>query len=305
MAVHSIYLPFSREQLREHFVPNDQATEEHIAYYEASAKRYEQFVKQFPDRTGRSLGELRLPCQIEKDERFWLTATLLTLYHRTDRDSLFSNLLERSFHGSKPDIPSFRNWQDALAGRLHLFFEVGMSSPKTYRSWLSNNIARRQPIPYIRHAAQRQPGVFRENLEGFTKLDALLLNETNGFSVLFEAKVLSDVSCTVAYDPTRNQIARNIDVMLEKPSAVGLMLAKRDPRLSLFVLLTPRLFQTRWQSRLYGWLMQDYRRNETALARDLPHRSDEELSGVSRRIGWLSWEDCQEICPQACQWLRE
>ncbi len=36
-----------------------------------------------------------------------------------------------------------------------------------------------------------------------------------GVAVLFEAKVLSDISCRIEYDATRNQIARTIDVMLE------------------------------------------------------------------------------------------
>ena len=41
----------------------------------------------------------------------------------------------------------------------------------------------------------------------------MLINE-NGFSVLIEAKVMSDISCDVTYDSMRNQLARIIDVML-------------------------------------------------------------------------------------------
>jgi len=43
----------------------------------------------------------------------------------------------------------------------------------------------------------------------------MLINAINGFAVIVEAKVLSDISYGVVYDTMRNQIARNIDVMLD------------------------------------------------------------------------------------------
>jgi len=82
-------------------------------------------------------------------------------------------------------------------------------------------------------------------LEGATKVDAVLLAPDTGFAVLFEAKVLADVSGGVEFDVLRNQIARNIDVMLEPNPRVMCPLNQRNPDRSCFVLLTPEREQ-RW-----------------------------------------------------------
>ena len=81
-----------------------------------------------------------------------------------------------------------------------------------------------------------------------------------GVAVIFEAKVLSDVSTHITFDVARNQLARTIDVMLEaNPSQPPLCL--REPKQTFLVLLTPALMQAEGTgnaasgSRLYGWLM--------------------------------------------------
>jgi hypothetical protein len=38
-------------------------------------------------------------------------------------------------------------------------------------------------------------------------------------------------------------------------------------------------------------------------AEDLPHRR-EDWSSVARRIGWATFEDCRQIEPAACRWLK-
>ena len=43
-------------------------------------------------------------------------------------------------------------------------------------------------------------------LEGSTQVDALILNPDNGFNVLIEAKVLSDISVGITYDVVRNHL---------------------------------------------------------------------------------------------------
>ena len=101
-------------------------------------------------------------------------------------------------------------WTDALAGDLYLYFETGLSSPRAYREYLLEHLDERSPIPYIREAAGRA-GV---RLEGATQVDALVIAPDTGVGILIEAKVLSDCSATVSYDVLRNQVARNIDVML-------------------------------------------------------------------------------------------
>jgi len=131
----------------------------------------------------------------------------------------------------------------------------------------------------------------------------MLLNADNGFAVLFEAKVLSDMSYQVSFDAMRNQIARNIDVMLERNDSLPEPLSLRQPQRTLFALLTPEIFRKHPHSRLYGWLMNEYRHSPTALARDIPHRRSVDWSDVARRLGWLTWEDCEQVLPGSCPWL--
>ena len=68
-------------------------------------------------------------------------------------------------------------------------------------------------IPYIRDAAARNSGL---PLEGASHVDAIFANPLNGFGLLIEAKVLSDIVASVSFDNQRNQLARNIDLMLER-----------------------------------------------------------------------------------------
>ena len=63
------------------------------------------------------------------------------------------------------------------------------------------------------------------------------------FAVLFEAKVLSDVSGSIEFDVLRNQIIRNVDVMLEDNSHMPNLLKERLPGRTCFVLITPEVFR--------------------------------------------------------------
>jgi hypothetical protein len=89
--------------------------------------------------------------------------------------------------------------------------------------------------------------------------------------VVFEAKVLSDVSTGVRYDAARNQIARTIDVLLDEHPRLAWSLKTRRPERTCFALVTPELFRTHHTSRLYGWLMNQYRKDPALLAEHLPH----------------------------------
>ena len=57
----------------------------------------------------------------------------------------------------------------------------------------------------------------------------MLLAAATGVAVIFEAKVLSDISTHVTFDLARNQLARSIDVMLEVNSALSAPLSLRGP----------------------------------------------------------------------------
>jgi hypothetical protein len=153
--------------------------------------------------------------------------------------------------------PGFPRWEDALAGGLDLFFDVNLPSPGRYRAWLRDHLGERTPIPYLKAQAEAP----ETRLEGTTKADAMLIAPASGVAVIFEAKVLSDISIHVTFDLARNQLARSIDVMLEQNPALPAPLSRRKPARTFLVLMTPVLMQPGRagdaisKSRLYGWLM--------------------------------------------------
>jgi hypothetical protein len=303
--VEPTYLPFSEEQLLGHFIRSssqgaDQNPERHLAYYRASAARYREFMEGDPQRKALPLSKLRRPCQIEKDERFWVVCCLMGYAHGPDPAALWAELLASAFCETPP-LEGVRSWEECLSGELELFFEVNLPSPPSYREWLRQNIATRNVVPYVIDAAAGAG----TRLEGATHVDALLLNRSTGFSVLFEAKALSDASYHVSFDSMRNQIARNVDVMLERNEKLGEPLSLRNPDRTLFALLTPGLYRQHPRSRLYGCLMDDYARHPEDLGRDLPHRRGVDWPGLSRRLGWLTWEDCESTLPGSCPWLAQ
>src|SRR5439155_22645099 len=120
---------------------------------------------------------------------------------------------------------------------------------------------------------------------------------------LFEAKVLSDISGRIEFDVLRNQLARNIDVMLEQNARLQDPLRRRRPERSCLVLVTPDVFRSHPRSRLYGWLFEAYKRDPGKLQEELPHRHGVGFKGIVGRLGWWSWEDCEEVLPGSCRWL--
>ena len=180
---------------------------------------------------------------------------------------------------------------------LHLFFETNLPSSKSYKEWLRQDLTSHQFIPYILESAED-----KINLEGATNVDAIILNPQNGFATIIEAKVLSDISYQVTYDAVRNQIARNIDVMMEKNDDLCPPLDRRDPEKTLFLLITPQLFKSNPSTRLYGYKCNDYKSDPTSLSNDLPHRKDCNWKAISDRLGWLTWENFKDVNKACCPW---
>jgi hypothetical protein len=239
--------------------------------------------------------------QMEKDERFWVAAALMNLYHSTDRVRLFADLLSRAI-GESPVPSQFATWEQALGNSesLHLYFEVNLPSPKSYQEELRPVLSERSLIPHLHKLASASP---TSALEGATKIDAMLISSSTNVAVAFEAKVLSDVSTQIRYDALRNQLARNIDVLLDRNPNVQSPLKERSPERTYLVLLTPEIFRQNPETRLYGWLMNEYRKDAQLLAKHLPHRSPAELQAASERLGWLTWEDCNQALACSCPWL--
>ena len=296
------YLPFTKQQLLSHFARvkrNGKCIRnvKHLEYYKNSIQKYNECLANNRNRLGITLQKTRTPCQIEKDERFWTAACMMTIFYDQNRIEQYVSLFKRAY-GNEPPIETINTWQECFEGELYLFFEANLPSPRSYKKWLSENIAKRQFIPYVLDSAYN-----KKNLEGATNADAILLNSGNGFAVIIEAKVLSDISCNITYDVMRNQIARSIDVLLEKNDTLCDPLDKRDPEKTLFLMITPKLFKDNPTSRLYGYKFNEYKNNPSSLAQDLPHRKDCDWQNISKSLGWLSWEDFRNVNKDCCQWL--
>ena len=79
--IHPTYLPFTPRHLADHFAPVT-AKGDHLAYYRASADRTAAFEAAPPAGTPTEIGQaVRRGRQMEKDERFWVVATLMQLFH--------------------------------------------------------------------------------------------------------------------------------------------------------------------------------------------------------------------------------
>jgi hypothetical protein len=180
--LHQMYLPFTADQLREHFAPvlGRGERDRHLKYYRASveeARKYDELIRSGGKPTPM---QIRLGRQMEKDERFWLATALMSLYHAdggSGRAELFARLLERA--GLRPPA-GFPRWEDALAGALDLFFEVNLPSPGRYRAWLRDHLDERAPIPYLKQRAEARGA----RLEGTTKADAMLPAPATGVAVI-------------------------------------------------------------------------------------------------------------------------
>ena len=280
-SLHDVFLPFSEAELLEHFVDTGRGGDprRHLTAWRARIAAAD--LKLMSD-----------PTYLERDETLWTAGALLAFHRHPDARDRWRRLLPLAL-GESPATAEPLTWDDLLGDGMRLFFEVGLPSPAAYSAWLREHLDHRHPL-----AAQRAASAAsRRALEGRTHLDAMLLNPATGFAVHFEAKVLSDIDTKTKHDALRNQLARNIDCMAAPAGESATILAQRRPERSFLVLLTPELFRRNRTSRLYGPLMDAYKNDPAALARDLPHLDPATCVGLSRRLGWLTFEDLQKVEP--------
>lgn len=297
--IHPTYLRFTPAQLAEHLAPvrGGGSVTGFVEHYVQRAEK----ALQHAHETSSAVGECTPHNhQIEKDERFWVASALLTAHHSPDRVDALARLLTEAL-GARPPFPGFPSWRQALgdADDLRLYFEVNLPAPQAYKEAVRPLGGKQALIPWLEGIAAGP----RAGLEGPTKADAMLIAPGTGVAVVFEAKVLSDASTHTTYDATRNQLARNLDVLLEANERLLHPLSARVPERTCFVLVTPEVFLKNPTTRFYGWLMDGYRRGPRLLKEHLPHRSVDQLEPLSNRLGWISWEDCHRLVPGACPWL--
>jgi hypothetical protein len=153
------------------------------------------------------------------------------------------------------DIPAGRLWRTAAA-------------PRAYEA-LSRERMRTSENP-----AWRKRSLDMSPVEGPSEIDITF--EGRSYIVYVEAKLGSDVSLSTTYDPERNQIARNIDCLLE-------VCGQKRPIFWMFV----RDLQS---TRAYTQLMQRYR-IASELNRSLPHRAAARLEEVGSGLAVVTWSE--------------
>lgn len=225
-----MYLPFTPELMLQHFADTSLGAPgpQHLQHYEASSRRALDHEARVHVGQGLPAGRQcdDLDHQVEKDERFWVATALLSIFHSQNRIQTLTEFL-RSCLGEQPPVPGLESWQEALgdADKLKLYFEVNLPAPASYKDDLARHLDERTILPWLREVA----GARASGPEGTTKVDAMLIAPATGFSVAFEAKVLSDVSTHTRFDGLRNQLARNIDVLLDRHDDLQWPLNQRRP----------------------------------------------------------------------------
>ena len=142
-------------------------------------------------------------------------------------------------------------------------------APQAYERASRRRMAESDTAEWVARAAVAAP------VEGESEIDIVLEGETH--LVFVEAKLDSDVSASTTYDPSRNQIVRNIDVLLDRA----------DGRRSFFWMVV----KDTGPSRQYTQTMEKYRSDVSSLATLLPHRHLEELDQVAQALALLRWSD--------------
>jgi len=112
-------------------------------------------------------------------------------------------------------------------------------------------------------------------VEGSSEIDAILQN--SGLLVFVEAKLGSDISLCTTHDPSRNQIARNVDCLLDNANG----------RAPLFLMLV----RDAAEGRAYTRLISMYRSDPMALAVELPHHETARVESIARNLAMVRWND--------------
>src|SRR5215472_9276316 len=178
--IDEVYLPFSASELAGHFAPVKARGEpdRHLTYYRASAKAAAEFRLEPAAGSPAEARRARIRGrQMEKDERFWVAAELMSLFHADGKDPLV-RLLSGCL-GRVPPFEGVSRWDEALGANPVLYFEASLPSPPSYQQHLAQQLDERIIVPYLQEAARRQG----TRLEGATKVDALLLAPDTGFAV--------------------------------------------------------------------------------------------------------------------------
>jgi hypothetical protein len=100
--IDATYLPFSEDDLKSHFL---RGADEQLRHFVESADRYHKFRLENKNNLRVRQDQARVPCQIEKDERFWTAAALMKVIGAPDPVHVLTALLSRAFGPGRPWSP--------------------------------------------------------------------------------------------------------------------------------------------------------------------------------------------------------
>jgi hypothetical protein len=167
------------------------------------------------------------------------------------------------FPGMENEFPELDVWQKCL-------------SPQEYERLSRERMAHSNNPSLVARSKNASP------VEGETEVDLVIRGRS--YLIHVEAKLESDVSMKTTYDPDRNQIIRNVDVLLEESN-------HRVPIFWMFV-------KDKGSARAYTQLTDLYRTDPETLAVALPHRDPSVLWVIAQRITLLEWCDLLALLPE-------
>jgi hypothetical protein len=154
------------------------------------------------------------------------------------------------------DLPVLELWQKIAA-------------PKAYESLSRERMAASGVPQWEQRALDPKP------VEGPSEIDLVVRGRQ--YLIFIEAKLDADISTNTTYDPGRNQIIRNIDVLLEvcgyRTPVFWMMAKDKGPK------------------KAYIQVMRRYQQDPGALVSDLPHRDPHMLKRVASNLAIVSWKD--------------
>ena len=148
-------------------------------------------------------------------------------------------------------------------------------TPRAYERASRKRMADSNDADWRNRAANRRP------VEGPTEVDIVF--EGPKFLVFVEAKLGSDISMCTTYDPSRNQIERNIDCVLESAG-------NRDALFWMFVKERQAEFE-------YTKVVEAYRPDIGRLQSRLPHRDPKLLARLVENIALVEWRELSSLLP--------
>ena len=201
-------------------------------FAKARVKKYRAWVENANE--ARNTGSLdeRLN-QYDKAEELITFYTFAPLELREDKKEVIQGILKLA------------NINEPVEEPVSLSFEKELQPPKGYLKWLTNEVSR-HPVKYVREQGRKHVERGRR-LEANTHVDAVI--ETKNLLILVEVKFTSDISCETSFNANRNQMARTIDVGIEK--------AKKKGKRLVVLLCSPSEFYHK-KSRLYYYKIQEY-----------------------------------------------